>query len=234
MSSRFFGAGFSGLAPGLAAWRQGEALRLDFVAGKYRVGAAMAALLSSMPGYAADAPPTITPGTGFVVAGGEAVRLAGSVPPPTGDFTFVVVVLSPAADSTFKVAAAIDDGFTSGANGTELIRNNAGNHQRTISKVSSATRLDNASGTGTAAVTSPAVAGGAEMRFGVYREAGQIKPILYGTKRAGTAAHTLALDTLRIGHRMNASSVNAEFTGGTVQRILLVHRVLSDAEIAAL
>lgn len=212
----------------------GYSLGLDFVNGKYQVGTTHGAL-SSLPGYSQGSAPTITPGVGFVVAAGVNMTLLNSIAPPTGDFTLVVVGLSPPQGAVYYVAATLDDGFTSNANAIEMSRNNAGNFPRVRGIVSSAGILDNSTGTGTPAVTTPAIASGGAMRFGAYREGGLIKPILYGTKRAGTPAHSLTtLDSLRIGHRMVGGAANSPFTGGTIQKIFLINRVLSDAEIAAL
>lgn len=219
---------FGGFAPD-------SSLALDFVNSQYRRGTQTATSVSSLTGYSQGSAPTITPGVGFVVAAGVNMAILDSLTAPAGDFTLVVLALAPTADSTYYVAATLDDGGTANANAVELSRNNAGNFQRVRGVVGSVGILDNSSGTGTPAVTTPALATGAAMRFGAYRESGVLKPILYGTKRTGTPAHSLTtLDTLRVGHRMTAGAANSPFTGGTIQKVFLYPRVLSDAEIAAL
>lgn len=226
------GIGFGGQR-GVAL--DGFALALDFVNGIYRQGGQLTGVLADLAGYQHSVAPTITPGTGFVVAGGENVALLNSVPAPTGDFTFVIVALAPPQNTTYYVAATFDDGGTANANSIECVRNNAGNCQRVRGLVSSAGILDSVTGTGTPLVTTPAIASGAPIRFGAYRESDVLKPILYGTKRTGTPPHTLTtLDSLHIAHRMVGGAANSPFVGGTIQKIFLYPGILSDAEIAAL
>lgn len=203
---------------------------LNFVTGSYRIGKTITGTLSSLPGYAQSATPTITGGVGYVHASGDNVRISG-LAIPSDDFTVIVDALGPASGAVVRAAMVLDGGGDSPTDRLEVWRNNAGDDQRIVVYNGGSIVVDTTPGTGTPSVT-PEWPAGVTARLAIVRTGGIIRPYIDNALQTGTVSYSKALNTLRLGHRWSGAAQAIPFES-TIQRIRILAAAKTGAEIAA-